>query len=233
VTVPDRSAPSIAFQLTGVTVGHGATVVLREIDWSVRTGEAWYVVGANGAGKSTLVATVLGRLPSLAGSVRRSPGVASIPQHCTLVRDLPVTVHEAILLGLTGLPARERAVRASEAAAVCGLTAVAQRQVWRLSGGERQRVLIARALALRPRLLILDEPTAGLDPAAERGVLALVEGLVAQGLTMVLVTHDLGLAASRASHVALIAGGRLRTCDPAELLQPTTLAALYGPEASR
>ena len=209
-------------ELSGVSAGHGATPVLTGVDWRVRAGESWFVVGPNGAGKTTLLATALGRLPPLAGTVRRAPSlrVASIPQHCGLIRDLPVTVAEFVALGL---PHAGRDSHCVDALAVCGMSALAARQVWSLSGGERRRALIARALAQKPALLALDEPTAGLDATAERELLTTITALARDGMAVLFITHDLRIATAYASKVAVVADRRLTVVAPDRAID-----ALFG-----
>jgi ABC-type Mn2+/Zn2+ transport system ATPase subunit len=224
--VPNR--PLI--QLTDVVAGHGAKTVLTGVNWAVRRGQAWYVVGRNGAGKSTLLATALGRCPALAGQVQRHSGLVagSVPQQCGLVSELPVTIAEFVGLGLVDVPSTRRAERVADALMMCGLTSLARCQVWRVSSGERRRAMIARALVLRPNLLALDEPNAGLDAIAERELLALLIRLRGVDVTVICITHDWSVAAAQASHVAVIADGTLREVAPRDLLAPPIVGPSSG-----
>lgn len=209
----------VLFQLLGATVGHGTTPVVREVDWTVRRGESWCLVGRNGTGKSTLLATALGRLPSLAGQVTRRSGLiaGSIPQECGVVPDLPVTVREFVGMGLTSGSVGSRRAAVDAALDECQLTPLATRQVWHLSGGERRRAMIARALAQGPELLALDEPSAGLDVAAEEDLVAILRRLSGNGVTLICVTHHPTLVAALATRVAEVDGGRLREIPVARL----------------
>lgn len=215
----------LLIHLNEVTAGHTEKTVLKAVTWSVRRGDAWYVVGRNGAGKSTLLATALGRLPTQSGQLYHHPNlrVGSVPQYCGLVRELPVTVAEFVGLGLLNVVRTQRAMLVQNALASCGLKALADSQVWRVSGGERRRAMIARALALQPNLLALDEPSAGLDVTAERDLMMLLRRLRNDGVTVICITHDLQLAATQASHVAVIANGTLREVAPLQVLDPQLL----------
>lgn len=213
-------------QMSNVTVGYAAKPVLTGVTWTVQRGQAWYVVGRNGAGKSTLLATALGRLSPTSGVVHRHShlNAASIPQQCHLITDLPVTLHEFVGLGLIMPSSPLRRQLVDTALATCGLTGLANRQVWQVSGGERRRAMIARALALRPEILVLDEPAAGLDAESERDLLGLLQRLRADGVTVIYVTHDLHLAATQATHVAAITNGRLTVIAPGEVSIERALA---------
>jgi ABC-type Mn2+/Zn2+ transport system ATPase subunit len=204
--------------LHGATLGYGRRAVLRELELEISRGEFWFVVGPNGSGKTTLLRAVLGAWPPFAGEVWLHPTLASrealayLPQRPRLPPSVPSTVREQVDLGLVGirLPRRERAERVREALDAVGLRAL-ERRDWRtLSGGERQRAYLARALARRPALLLLDEPTAGLDLPAEERLMALLRELHgARALTLLVVTHDLRLADRHATHVAVVREGKV------------------------
>lgn len=215
-----------------VTFGHGRHRVLQGVDLAIGPGECWFLLGPNGAGKSTLLRALLGIDRPLAGAIERDPAVASprhlgfVPQRCDLNPSLPTTVREFVALGRVGLrqPRAEAEDAVRWALDVVGLLDVVDRDYWRLSGGQRQRALVARALARRPRWLVLDEPTNGLDLASADSLLAGVARLHrTEGLTVVFVTHELALATRHASHVALfrnggvLAGPRDAVCTSVEL----------------
>jgi ABC-type Mn2+/Zn2+ transport system ATPase subunit len=160
------------------------------------------VLGANGAGKTTLFRGIVGLVPTLAGTLRygfdrtTSP-LGYVPQRATLDPTFPLTVHEVVLMGTYArLPALRWAGRAQRQLAIrclehVGLAALAEHRFATLSGGQTQRVLIARALAAEPRLLLLDEPTAGVDAEATKAILDVVCRLNRdQRLTVLLVTHQ-------------------------------------------
>jgi ABC-type Mn2+/Zn2+ transport system ATPase subunit len=233
----DPNGP-LVLALRGASVGYGARPILERVDWDVRAGETWFLIGPNGAGKTTLLRTVLGLLPLQAGFLERDPERASrarigfVPQLCEMSPALPTTVREFVTLGLVGLATApgERAERLAEALARTGLAGLEERSYWALSGGQRQRALVARALVRRPALLILDEPTEGLDPPTEAAFLDLVESLQReQGVTVLFVTHRLAVVARRASHVALVFAGSL-VSGPRDLVlaRPAMRSAFGG-----
>lgn len=228
----------LVLALRDAAIGYGARAVLEHVDWEVRAGETWFLIGPNGAGKTTLLRTVLGLLPLRSGALERDPERASrarigfVPQQCAMSPALPTTVREFVTLGLVGLatPPGERAERLAEALARAGLAGLEERSYWALSGGQRQRALVARALVRRPALLVLDEPTEGLDPPTEAAFLDLVEALQREhGVTVLFVTHRLPVVARRASHVALVfAGALVGGARDAVLARPEMTSAFGG-----
>lgn len=222
-------------EATDVALGYGGRRVLEQVAWTIRAGEYWFVLGPNGEGKSTLVRALLGLLPPLAGRLVRHAdlsarsGVSFVPQRCELNATLPTTVREFVGQGFVGLslPSGERERRLATALERVALPGLARRSYWSLSGGQRQRALLARALVREPRLLVLDEPSSGLDVTSEELLMQTLAGLQAAGLTLVLVTHDLAMAGRFATHVALVQGGRVQTGPRAEILTTTRLSAAY------
>lgn len=202
----------------------------------MREADFWFLLGPNGEGKTTLVRTLLGALRPRQGTVERSVSpdhVGFVPQRCDFNPSLPITVREFVLLGLAGLriSRREEAERLAEALGHVDLSGFESKDYWALSGGQRQRTLVARALVRRPRLLVLDEPTNGLDPAAET---ALLEGLQRvnreKGLTIIFVTHFISLPARAATHVALIRQGTVVSGPRERTLTNAELSRTYGVE---
>jgi ABC-type Mn2+/Zn2+ transport system ATPase subunit len=227
----------LVLRLRGARFAYGRRVVLAEVDLEVRSGEVWFLIGPNGSGKSTLLRGVLGLLKPQAGTIKRSPGHAGpevlgfVPQRCELDPTLPTTVREFVSLGLVGLRVRraERPGRLAFALGHAGLSGLAAASYWSLSGGQRQRALLARALVRRPRLMILDEPTEGLDVSSERAFLdALLELNRSEGLTLLVVTHKLALAERHATHVALFHEGRVVAGPRAQVLGGDALGRLFG-----
>lgn len=221
----------------GLCVGFGGRTVLADVNLAVRQGEFWFLLGPNGEGKTTLLRCVLGLVRPRGGRMWISPelggrrGIGFVPQRCDLNPTLPTTVREFVLLGLVGIRCsrseqRGRLVWALERA---GLAEKAGESYWALSGGQRQRALVARALVRRPRLLILDEPTNGLDLASEEGLLGFLSDLnEREGLTMLFVTHDLAIAARHGSHFALFRGGSVMAGPAEEVFRGDTLERTYG-----
>ena len=198
--------------------GHDGRAVLRDVSLDVHARERVALVGGNGSGKTTLLRGLLGLAPPLAGRVARRPGlrIGWVPQRETLDPRFPLTGFDVALLGTYGdvppwrrLGAVERG-RARSALAVCRAEALARRAYGALSGGERQRVLLARALASEPELLLLDEPTSGIDRDAEAAIFDTLERLVAErGIAVWVVTHHLRTLRGRLDRVAELDAGRL------------------------
>jgi ABC-type Mn2+/Zn2+ transport system ATPase subunit len=222
-------------EATDVALGYGRRRVLEQVDWCIRAGEYWFVLGPNGEGKSTLVRALLGLLPPQAGRLVRHAeladrsGVSFVPQRCELNPALPTTVREFVGQGFVGLslPRGERERRLADALERVSLPGSARWSFWSLSGGQRQRALLARALVREPRLLVLDEPASGLDVTSEELLMQTLARLHDGGLTLVLVTHDLAMAARFATHVALVHGGRVQVGLRAEVLTGPRLSAAY------
>ena len=185
----------------------------------VRPDEFVALLGSNGSGKTTLLRGLLGFLPPLAGRVERRPGlrIGYVPQRETLDPLYPLSAYQVARTGSwRDLPfwrfsgARERS-RTRAALEACQATGFASRRYAELSGGQRQRVLLARALATEPELLLLDEPTAGIDPEAERGILDLLRGLrETKGLSIWMVTHHVHALAGRADRTLVVSEGRVQ-----------------------
>jgi ABC-type Mn2+/Zn2+ transport system ATPase subunit len=218
-------------------LGYGAAPILRGVELEVRAGELWFLIGPNGTGKTTLLRAVLGTLAPRAGRLELHPELASrqrigyVPQHCQLNPTLPTTVREFARLGFAGsaVPRRERAATLAWALEQVGLAGRERAGYGALSGGQRQRALVARALVRRPRLLIVDEPTEGLDVAAADAFRRTVLELNArEGLTLLFVTHNLNLAARIATHVALFDRGRVLAGPAAGLLRHDVIERVFG-----
>ena len=204
------------FELTAASVHFGrpssAVRALEEVSLSIHSGERVALVGANGCGKSTLLRLLHGLAEPTAGLVQRAPVTqqAMLFQKPHLMR---MTVLGNIALGmwLRGTPRREAKQLALSALARVGLSELAGRNARKLSGGQQQRVALARAWALQPKVLLLDEPTASLDPHAKREVEALIEEFTRQSddVTLVFASHNLGQVKRMASRVIYLEHGRL------------------------
>jgi len=223
----------------------GGHFILEGIGLDVEEGEFVGLIGPNGGGKTTLLQVIIGAVQGWTGSVRvfgRDPRalgpdrhlIAYVPQGRTGATDFPATALDVVLMGrvpMRGLVrrlSREDARGAREALDSVGMSAHAEAPIGDLSGGERQRVMIARALAARPRLLILDEPTTGVDPAAEEGFFGLLASLKEDlALTIIMASHDLTTVSEQCSTVACI--NRTMHCHsaPAEL-DHEQLSKLFG-----
>jgi len=216
--------------------GYQRRPVIAGVDLTVERGDFLGIVGPNGAGKTTLFRGLLGLVPPLAGSVERHVrAVGYVPQRETLDAIYPVTVEEVVQMGAFGeLRGWRRLSRAArERAHAClervGLLERRQNAFSSLSGGQRQRALIARALMVEPEILLLDEPTSGVDRGAQARILELlVELNRTHGTAVLLVSHQLGMVRETVRRVAWVADGRVRVGPAAELLAPEHLDRLYG-----
>lgn len=203
----------------GVSAGYGADVVVGPVDLSIEPGEFVALVGPNGSGKTTLLRVLLGLHPAMTGTVEvfgRPPRgsalhqVGFVPQRLHLAPDMPASVLEVVRLGRVG-PRWWRRLGKTDHASVdaaidaVGLGEMRHRRVGELSGGQQQRVLIAKALATEPELLILDEPTAGVDAASQRAFRAALSHVVTErGATVLLVSHDLTAVAEDLDRILIV-----------------------------
>jgi len=209
------SAPLVHLQ--HASVRFGPRTALAGVDFSLAPGERVALVGANGSGKSTLLRVVHGLLPTSDGQrvVAREPRIAMVFQQPFMLR-LSVRANVELALWLRRVPRAERRERALHALAQVGLAGDADRPARVLSGGQQQRLALARAWAIRPELLLLDEPTANLDPHARREVESLVDAFAAQGITLLFASHNLGQVKRLARRVIYLEQGRVQADLPTE-----------------
>jgi len=221
-------------RLERATFAYGRTPVVVDLDLTLRADDYVGVVGPSGSGKTTLLKAILGSIRAVAGSVTLAPGVriGYVPQVETVNWSFPVTVEQVVLMARQGrvLPWPSKAERHDAAALLdrLGIGELARRHIRALSGGQQQRVFLARALLDRPSLLLLDEPTSGVDVRTRHDVLHLLAELHAEGLAVVLSTHDLnGMAAHLPDLICLnrtvLARGR-----PGDVLTPAVLERTFG-----
>lgn len=215
VSRSSAAQPALQIGLEGACVRFGCKTALHGVDLQVHAGERIAFVGANGSGKSTLLRVLHGLVPLTEGRRycgRREDGrewrQAMVFQRPHMLR-LSVRHNVALGLWLAGVPRRECAARTDEALRRVGLHTQADRAARVLSGGQQQRVALARAWALQPDVLLLDEPTASLDPSAKREVEALIEQFAGQGLTVLMSSHNLGQVRRLATRVVYLEQGRL------------------------
>jgi tungstate transport system ATP-binding protein len=209
--------PDTLIGLQAADVSFGSTQALRSASLNLQRGQRLMLVGANGSGKTTLLRLLHGLLPPQAAHSRqllplqpegRLPRMAMVFQRPFLL-NLSVRFNVMLGLWLHRVPAAERAARCTTALQRVGLASLAGQRAHTLSGGQQQRLALARAWALQPDILFLDEPTASLDPSAKREVEALVEDFAAQGVTLVMSTHNLGQAKRLGTHVAYLEASEL------------------------
>ena len=209
-----QAAPLVT--LNDATVRFGAVTALAGVSLTLCRGERLVVVGSNGSGKTTLLRLLHGLIGCDGGRRDMHPLVpeARAPVPTMLFQrpfHLSLSARANVLVGLWlgGVPHAQRGARSAAALKRVGLEALAERQARALSGGQQQRLALARALARQPDILLLDEPTANLDPHAKREVEALVEQVARDGMTVVMSTHNLGQAKRLATRVVYLEGGRL------------------------
>jgi ABC-type Mn2+/Zn2+ transport system ATPase subunit len=222
-------------RLAGASFGYGARTVVAGVDLVVRAGDCIGIVGPNGSGKTTLFRGILGLIPPLAGRVQRGTGsLGYVPQREALDAIYPLTVQEVVQMGAYGhLKGMRRVTRVARRRARALLARVAlddRRSALfaSLSGGQRQRVLIARALMVEPRLLLLDEPTSGVDRRAEGLIRDLLQELNREGLAILLVSHQLAMVRQTTQRVLWVGEGGVRECAPEELARAESLDHLYA-----
>lgn len=196
-----------------LSLGYEGRVIVKDLNFSVNRGDYLCIVGENGSGKSTLMKTILGLTAPLSGSIEAGDGlkrneIGYLPQQTPVQRDFPASVREIVLSGCQGHmglrpfygPA-EKAL-AGENIKKMGLTELADRCYRELSGGQQQRVLLARALCATRKLLLMDEPVAGLDPKVTAEMYRLIAELnKKEGITIIMISHDLTAALHYATHV--------------------------------
>lgn len=241
------SPPIIRFD--HATLGFPGVVALQDISLEIMQGEFVGVIGPNGSGKTTLCRAVLGLMAPMAGSLRvfdcvcqelrchHRARIGYLPQKGMVERHFPVTVSEAVMMGrygalglLTRPSARDHAI-AREALSHVGMDHHRDTALGQLSGGQQQRVFIARALAQQPQILLLDEPTTGLDITTQHSVVELIQQLHKElGLTILLITHDINMIRTRVDRLVLLKTKLYASGRPEEVLKPEILSQVYGTE---
>ncbi|MBB3662226.1 manganese/zinc/iron transport system ATP- binding protein [Prauserella sediminis] len=231
-----------ALRLQGMSASYGGRPVLTGVDVEIPAGVLSAVVGPNGAGKSTMVKAALGLVPSVRGTVRWlgqplrrvRKRVAYVPQSDAVAKDFPITAVQVVEMGryphrgwlrrLT--PADDDCV--AGAMAQVGVADLADRPIDELSGGQRQRVFLARALAQRADLIVLDEPFTAVDARTEKALLEILTRLCREGVSVIAVHHDLREVLDSFDHAVLMAGTVVAAGAPADVLTPEHLETAYG-----
>jgi ABC-type Mn2+/Zn2+ transport system ATPase subunit len=218
-----------------VTCRYGTRPVLANVDLTIDEGSFIGVVGPSGSGKTTLLRTIMGSVEPTAGRIERSRSLAVgyVPQVETVNWHFPVTVAEVVLMARGGrrlLPWASRSERREVAVLLerLGLGGLDRRHILELSGGQQQRVFIARALMRKPQLLLLDEPTSGVDIKTRHELLHLLDELNAGGLTILLTTHDLNGIATHLPTIVCLNREVIAVGAPFEVLRPDVLERTYG-----
>jgi len=205
----------------GLGVHRGGTAMLDDVHLVIDAGPPTVLIGPNGSGKTTLLRTAMGLVRPSVGSITWAGRAESPPLRRALVFQRPVMLRRSVednlrfALATAGVPRERRAPRVAELLALVGLEGFERRPARRMSGGERQRLALARAMARDPQVLLLDEPTASLDPAATLAIEELIRGVSARGVKIVMATHDLGEAARLGGDVVLMHRGTILESGPA------------------
>lgn len=210
----------------GISVRHGAAEVLSHVDFAIHPGEIVTVIGPNGSGKSTLLRALIGAQPVAAGEVYHAPGLAIgyVPQRLAIDASLPMTVRRFL-----SLPRRVGDAEAEAALVRTGVAGIGPRPLAGLSGGQFQRVLLARALLSRPQILILDEPTQGLDQPGTAAFYRLIEEARAEtGCAVLMVSHDLHVVMAASDRVVCLNGHVCCAGTPRIVADAPEYRALFG-----
>ncbi len=195
-----------------LALGYDGREILHGLSFTVNAGDYLCILGENGSGKTTLMKTILGLQAPLAGKVTFGEGlrpgdVGYLPQQTVVQKDFPASVEEIVLsgcqsrMGLRPFYRREEKQLAQENMARLGITELRRRCYRELSGGQQQRVLLARALCAAGQILLLDEPVSGLDPRVTAELYELIEKLHQEGITILMISHDLAAARAYATHI--------------------------------
>jgi ABC-type Mn2+/Zn2+ transport system ATPase subunit len=221
----------------GVTLGYARRAVLSGLSFAVSEGDFLGLVGPNGAGKTTVLRAILGTLAPLEGEVTRVDRLrfGYVPQRDQVDYNFPLRVLDVVLMGrydrigLARRPGKDDRERAMAALEHVGIADLAQRPLKDLSGGQKQRTLIARALVGEPNVLVLDEPTNGMDLVSTTQILGLVRELHERdGITVIMVSHALNEVANYVERIALVVGGGFRIGTVDEIMTEPVLSEMYG-----
>ena len=230
-------------RFAGVTCGYDGGPVLRDIDLTIGEGSFVGIVGPSGAGKTTLLRAIVGAVPRIEGSLtfdghpvggRPTKGIGWVPQLETVDWNFPATVREVVLMGRwserpwQAWASREDRVAVDRLLDRLGIGGLGRRHIRELSGGQQQRVFLARAMIGDPRLLLLDEPTSGVDLKTRDDILHLLADLNGEGRTIVITTHELNTVAAHLPWVVCVNGRVIAEGDPDEIFTSDILGRTYG-----
>jgi manganese/iron transport system ATP-binding protein len=236
-----HQAGSPTVEVSGITVSYNGKAALEDVSFQIARGERIAVVGPNGAGKSTLFKVIAGVLHPNRGQVKvygHGPGghicIAYVPQRTQVDWHFPVNVTDVVMMGRIGKLGLFRWPRTRDweytrqCLQVVGMADMADRQIGELSGGQQQRVFIARALAQEAELMLMDEPFTGLDVTSQEDIFRILEELRQRGVTVMISTHDLNLAAERFDRMLLLNHRLLGMGKPDDVFTSERLMQAYG-----
>lgn len=198
--------------VNNVSLGYEGKPIVTDLNFQVDKGDYLCIVGENGSGKSTLMKTLLGQKNVLSGKIEFSDGlkqneIGYLPQQTQVQKDFPASVREVVMSGclnssrLSPFYSKTQKNQAAEIMKKLGITDLSKKCYRELSGGQQQRVLLARALCATKKLLVLDEPVAGLDPVVTKNLYRLISDINKEGITVIMVSHDIHAAIEFASHI--------------------------------
>jgi zinc/manganese transport system ATP-binding protein/zinc transport system ATP-binding protein len=232
-----------AVEFRRVTCGYAGAPALTDIDLSIMAGDFLGLVGPSGAGKTTLLRAILGAVDIYHGEIivegrpidRRRPRAGYVPQLETIDWNFPVTVEQVVLMGRysdSWLPwhTKRETERAYAVMERLGIEDLGKRHIRALSGGQQQRAFLGRALVSNPRLLLLDEPTSGVDIKTRDDILHLLDELNHEGVTVIMTTHELNAVAAHLPWVVCVNRSIVAEGPPSEVYRPDILERTYGAE---
>lgn len=195
-----------------LSLGYDSRVIVENLNFAVNAGDYLCIIGENGSGKSTLMKTLLGLQEQIGGEIIPGDGlqkneIGYLPQQNLVQKDFPASVKEIVIsgcqarCGLRPFYTKSEKQMAKDNMAKMGITDLANRCYRELSGGQQQRVLLARALCATQKVLLLDEPVSGLDPKVTIEMYSLIEDLNREGITVIMISHDIAAAVKYASHI--------------------------------
>lgn len=240
---PDPDARP-AVELRNVTAGYNRSRVLQDVDLKIMPGDFVGLLGPSGSGKTTLLRVILGAVEAQQGEVRvnekpvrgRNNRAGYVPQLETIDWNFPVTVEETVLMGRTMSNSlfpwfrRQERELAHDMMQRLGIDNLAKRHIRQLSGGQQQRVFLARALVSNPELLLLDEPTSGVDLKTRDDVMHLLHDLNHAGVTIVMTTHEINAVAVHLPRIICLNGNIVADGPPHRVITPHILREVYGAE---
>ena len=229
----------LLINMNQITYGYDHEMVLDHVDLSISQGQFSGIVGPSGSGKTTLLRVMIGTINPHGGSLWRAQNLklAYVPQVETVNWNFPVTVGECVLMARTARSksrrlapwaSREERNDANEMLERLGIRGLGDRHIRELSGGQQQRMFIARALLGEPQLLLMDEPTSGVDVKTRHEIVHLLGELNDEGLAIVVTTHDLNGMAAHLPHLVCLNRAVIAAGSPAEVLMPRVLERTYG-----